>query len=545
MLEQPTPLTNHHRTPASTLNPQSPSNFFRAKTRAVQSSQSSNRISLGVLLALTILTSCGTTSLLAPIAPTSLTVINVNSTTDSVDAKPGDFICADTRGQCSLRAAIMESNDATGVQTVELPAGTYNLTLAGAGEDNSKTGDLDIRSEMIFNGANAASTIVNANGLDRAFHLPRAGLFDKGFPVRVSNLTVRGGTVSGQGGSWSVEWDDVDLTMRNLTFDGNSSTIAGGGLAMSSSSSTMNLDNINSINNTTGGDGGGLYIDGSTDALITNSSFTGNSARASETRDQNTGGGGIRNLGKLELSDSIISANTVPNAYGGGLLTTGNVTIKRSSISKNVANACGGGLASPDSRGAITVDSSSVTENRAINGAGICSISGPMTLTNATVSKNQASSLGGGIWSGSNVTLTHTTLAENTAVQTTGLDLYFNTDRFSTITVRASVLASTGGSVCAQAGGGTSGFTSSGANVVADASCGFASANDVQSSAATLSALSPVSNRVFSVMVPTASSPAINRVPSSLCITLDARGVTRPQGAACDAGAVERTTTDP
>jgi CSLREA domain-containing protein len=69
----------------------------------------------------------------------------VNSTADTVDAAPGDGVCGDTAGTCTLRAAIMESNAlGGGGQTITLPAGTYTLTVPGTGEDAAATGDLDI-----------------------------------------------------------------------------------------------------------------------------------------------------------------------------------------------------------------------------------------------------------------------------------------------------------------------------------------------------------------------------------------------------------------
>jgi CSLREA domain-containing protein len=37
-------------------------------------------------------------------------LFTVNSTADTVDANPGDGLCADSNGQCTLRAAIQESN---------------------------------------------------------------------------------------------------------------------------------------------------------------------------------------------------------------------------------------------------------------------------------------------------------------------------------------------------------------------------------------------------------------------------------------------------
>src|SRR5579863_956294 len=55
----------------------------------------------------------------------------VNTTADTHDINPGDGMCADQNGQCSVRAAIEES-DALPVGssiTITVPAGTYKLTL--------------------------------------------------------------------------------------------------------------------------------------------------------------------------------------------------------------------------------------------------------------------------------------------------------------------------------------------------------------------------------------------------------------------------------
>ena len=54
----------------------------------------------------------------------------VNSANDAVDAHPGDGICADSTGRCTLRAAITESNWASGANTVNFNiAGTAPVTI--------------------------------------------------------------------------------------------------------------------------------------------------------------------------------------------------------------------------------------------------------------------------------------------------------------------------------------------------------------------------------------------------------------------------------
>src|SRR5690606_32324430 len=68
----------------------------------------------------------------------------VNSTLDAVYASPGDGICASWAGVCKLRAAIQEASALAGADTINSPAGTYTLSLAGVEDDNNLTGDLDI-----------------------------------------------------------------------------------------------------------------------------------------------------------------------------------------------------------------------------------------------------------------------------------------------------------------------------------------------------------------------------------------------------------------
>ena len=80
---------------------------------------------------------------------------------DTIDAVPGDGLCADASGICTLRAAIMEVN--SNVFNIDLPEGTYILTMDGSGEDASATGDLDVTSEMTIDGAGRDRTIIDGN----------------------------------------------------------------------------------------------------------------------------------------------------------------------------------------------------------------------------------------------------------------------------------------------------------------------------------------------------------------------------------------------
>ncbi|MBA7659247.1 hypothetical protein ES703_67221 [subsurface metagenome] len=74
----------------------------------------------------------------------------VNSTDDATDVNPGDGVAetAPGNGICTLRAAIQEANALAGPDTINLPANTYTLSIAGANEDAAATGDLDITDDL-------------------------------------------------------------------------------------------------------------------------------------------------------------------------------------------------------------------------------------------------------------------------------------------------------------------------------------------------------------------------------------------------------------
>jgi CSLREA domain-containing protein len=67
----------------------------------------------------------------AAAAPTS--PFTVDSTLDNPDASPGNSLCADSNGACTLRAAVMEANAHVGPDTILLPVDTFHLIIPGVG----------------------------------------------------------------------------------------------------------------------------------------------------------------------------------------------------------------------------------------------------------------------------------------------------------------------------------------------------------------------------------------------------------------------------
>ena len=93
----------------------------------------------------------------------------VNTTLDTVavNLRTGK----DATGHISLRSAIMAADARGGSNTIKLPGGTYTLTIAGANEDASATGDLDITSNLTIKGSGSNRTIIDGNNLDRVVEI--------------------------------------------------------------------------------------------------------------------------------------------------------------------------------------------------------------------------------------------------------------------------------------------------------------------------------------------------------------------------------------
>ncbi|MCB9461181.1 MAG: hypothetical protein H6670_16110 [Anaerolineaceae bacterium] len=143
----------------------------------------------------------------------------MDSTLDTVDANPGDGLCADANGQCTLRTAIIESNAMPFGQSVYLPEGTYTLTIPGADEDESYTGDLDIQDQLTLYGDGMSKTIIDGGNLDRVLHYRQSIYYlenEHDLPAILSGVTVQGGSAPFAGGIYN-EKGYLEITYARLT----------------------------------------------------------------------------------------------------------------------------------------------------------------------------------------------------------------------------------------------------------------------------------------------------------------------------------------
>jgi Ca2+-binding RTX toxin-like protein len=109
-------------------------------------------------------------------------VFNVTTPADVVNANDGLL---------SLREAILAANASPGIDTVNVPTGTYHLTIAGAGENGAATGDLDLLESVKVVGAGAGQTTVDATGLgDRVFHVLPGDILTAGTPFLAADGTA-------------------------------------------------------------------------------------------------------------------------------------------------------------------------------------------------------------------------------------------------------------------------------------------------------------------------------------------------------------------
>ena len=260
-----------------------------------------------------------------------------------------------------------------------------------------------------------------------------------------------------------------------------------------------------------GADGTRISGPGRRVLMVASGTPTVTGVRISDGSSAPSAGGGIHvaSGANFTLRDSLVDHNTAP--LGGGIYSEGTLTVERSLIQAN------------DAEGSIGADGGGVT----VNG-------GTATLISSTLSDNSAQGSGGGLHveGAGAVTLRNVTLADNTASATPpGHAMY---QQMGAIAATNTLITFTDAGACRLAS--TISWT---AGMVhgADTSCGAGGGN-----------LTVGVNTLASFLIdnggPTAThalmsgSPAID-AGAAPCPATDQRGVSRPQGPACDIGAFE------
>lgn len=285
------------------------------------------------------------------------TTITVNSPADDLDQA--------ANGNCTLREALVAANTNAAVDgcpagqagpavvdLVRLPAGTYNLSVGGRGEDAAQGGDLDIIDDVMIVGVGADQTFIDAGQIDRVFDVDPG---EQGLTATLAGLAIRGGNATsgetGGGirnrGTLTVEqvWISDNLAdgpgggIRNdavvmviaSTLDGNTTNDHGGGMD-NHGTATVESSTVRANTVVGGGAGGGLYNLGGQMMTVRSTTVTGNSA---------AGGDAILNNGDLTMTSTLVQggcSGVVTTSQGGSLESPGDTCGLGSGDQINVTN---------------------------------------------------------------------------------------------------------------------------------------------------------------------------------------------------------------
>ena len=278
---------------------------------------------------------------------------------------------------------------------------------------------------------------------------------------------------------------------------------------------------------------------GSELTINTSLTLTGNGANVTIIQAATSSADATHRVFFITGDNSTVTISSVTIRHGkaieiGGILNASTLTLTNSTVIGNTADVAGG--IGNFSGSNLTLTNSTVRNNSAGIGGGIVN-AGTMTLTNSTVSGNSAATQGGGILDigFGTLTLTNSTVSNNTASSGGGIFLWLFGKVELTNTLVAGNIASASPDC-----GGLSSLTSLGHNLIGTSDgCSFTPATgDLVNVDPKLGPLQDNGGPTMTHAL-LFGSPAIDAGGDASCPATDQRGVSRPQGIACDIGAFE------
>lgn len=314
---------------------------------------------------------------------------------------------------------------------------TFDANIArGDAADNGGGAVFNNGGTLVVTGAGTTFTNNTAPGASGS----GGAIFSTDGTVTITDATIGGANAASRAGG-GIEVITGTVTLTGATLTGNTTGNApgnGGGLHVSGAA-TVNVVGGTVTGNTADQEGGGLWNSATGTMNVTNgATISGNTATASNSINDAQGGGGIFNLGVLNVDGTMATVTITGNTSagsgsddgGGGIYSTGaaaNATVVLADITNNDATGAsgsGGGLHNNDG-GMFSLDRSTVSGNSANRaGNGIEDNGGTQfTITNSTVSGNvpgagaAAPGNGGGLHKGGTGTVgvENSTFSGNTA----------------------------------------------------------------------------------------------------------------------------------
>jgi len=305
-------------------------------------------------------------------------------------------------------------------------------------------------------------------------------------------------------------------------------------------------------------DGSGGAIGSTGDILVVRSHVDGN------TTDGDGGALYADEDGDVTVIDSTVDGSDADGPGGGIFTLDGDVTIVNSTVNGNRADDRGGAISG---EATVTVINSTIARNAAVAhvGGGIWA-RGDVFIANSTISNNYAEGVGGGVLASGTVGLVKSTVIDNIAPVAANIGAGERLDAFGSIIGPARVDVIGGQAQPTPDSCQVPQSRSFGFNFVTDTTCGLNALTDVLDSGGPM--LDPLSRNggLGETRHPMPGSPVVDRIPPADCnfapfgdvlegeqhlegliadrlalAAMDQRGVSRPQGPACDIGAVEVT----
>ena len=282
-------------------------------------------------------------------------------------------------GQVSLRSAAIAADANAGADAINLPAGTYTLTI-----DELPVGSA-ASSTVTLTGAGAATTLIRQTLANRRVIDVNPSVL-AGVVVTIANVTITGGNSPSDnfgGGGLIGGGAGNTLTLSNCTIDSNSDvnalTAKGGGIEFAGGG-VLNIDNCVISNNTAGSAAASRGVGGGVDFQLLNNA-------------------GAAGQGGLSITNSTFSTNRAgapTSGAGGGLSvavtttqTPSSVTLTNNTFTGNQANATsnghGGAITSSSSR-PITLKFNRIVGNTVTGvGTGVYEVTGAIGTIDATL----------------------------------------------------------------------------------------------------------------------------------------------------------------
>jgi predicted outer membrane repeat protein len=307
-------------------------------------------------------------------------------------------------------------------------------------------------------------------------------------------------------------------------------------------------------------DGSGGAIGSTGDILVVRSHVDGN------TTDGDGGAIYADEDGDVTVIDSTVDGSDADGPGGAIWTLDGDVTVVNSTLNGNRADDRGGAIGGEAD---VTVINSTIVRNAAVAhvGGGIWA-RGDLFVANSTISNNYAEGQGGGVLGRGVVRLYYATILDNVASVAANVGAGERLESFGSIIGPARTTGVTGDVQPTERNCRVTGSDSFGHNFVTDTTCGLDDPSDIVGQGSPM--LGPLvederSGEIqLEIRLPEAGSPVIDRIPEADCrfgpfdnaleserhlegiiedrlalIGKDQRGVSRPQGPACDVGAVE------